>query len=39
MMFRAISENLANLEITVVVNMMRDLYQIKASTDLKRVLR
>ena len=38
-MFRAISENLANLEITVVVNMMRDLYQIKASTDLKRVLR
>jgi len=38
-MFRAIIENLVNSDITVVVNILRDLYQIKASTDLKRVLR
>jgi hypothetical protein len=37
--FRAISENLVNPDITVVVNLLRDLYQTKASTDIKRVLR
>ena len=37
--FRAISENLVNPDITVVVNLLRDLYETKASTDIKRVLR